>query len=151
MPRYGDDDELMAEITAAIEEVATVPPEAFVAARAAFRLRTVDQELELLTMLYDSSLEDEPLVRDASYISARNLTFQAGDLSLEVEMSGDSVIGQVVPPQLARIALVTVHGEFASADTDELGTFLLPRPAAGPVRLTCRTAVSSLLTDWISV
>ena len=148
---YDDDNELMAAIQRAVAESAIVPPGAFEVARVAFQLRAIDSELELLTMLYDSSLDGEAVVRGSSYVSAQYLTFQGNELTLEVEISTDNILGQVIPPQVASVSLVTSDGEFAACETDDLGGLLLPRPPSGHVRLACRTAASSLLTDWISV
>ena len=73
MARFDDDDDLMAELSAAVAEERLIPPGAFEDARAAFLLRGVDEELELLTILYDSLLDQESLVRGAEHASVRTL------------------------------------------------------------------------------
>lgn len=148
---FSDDDELMVEIQRALTEANDVPVYALEQARAAFELKTVDQELELLTMLYDSSKNFDIVVRDASFVAARTLSFVRGDMSVDLEMEAGWVLGQVMPPQLATVSILTVEGVFSTCDTDEVGTFRLRCPAVGSIRLTCTLGRLNLATNWISL
>ena len=145
------DDELMAELSAAVAEEHLVPADAVDDARGAFQLRAVDQEFALLTMLYDSMLDQEALVRGASLASVRTLTFQRGQLSLEIEVTDESIVGQVIPQQAAHVTLATRQAALGSAETDEWGSFMMPRPPVGSVRLIWSTASEKLVTDWFSL
>jgi len=145
------DDDLMAELSAAVAEERLVPADAVDDARGAFQLRAVDQEFALLTMLYDSLLDQEALVRGASRASVRTLTFQRGELSLEIEVTADNIVGQVIPQQVAHVTLTTRQAALGSTDTDEWGSFMMPRPAVGSVRLIWSTASEKLVTDWFSL
>lgn len=147
----GGDDELMAELKEAAAEELLVPPGAFDDARGAFQLRSVDQEFAILTMLYDSLLDQEALVRGASRAAVRTLTFQRGDLGLEIEVTEDSIVGQVIPQQAAQVTLATRQAAVSTADADEWGSFIIPRPATGSIRLIWSTATDKLVTDWFTV
>lgn len=141
----------MADIRQALAEVAAVPAAAVDAARAAYQLRDLDNELELLTMLYDSSIEYGAGTRSAAFVTARYMTFQGKDISLEVEISADHILGQVVPPQHATVSILTRTQSSTPHRTDALGGFTLGKPAAGPIRITCQTSTGTLQTDWISI
>lgn len=146
-----DDDDLMAELSAAIAEERLVPPGALEDALGAFQMRGVDEELALLTILYDSLLDQESLVRGAAHASVRNLTFKRGDFSVDIEVTDDGIVGQVIPERLAHVTLATRQATFATTDTDEWGNFLLPRPAGGSVRLIWVTGSEKLVTDWFNL
>jgi hypothetical protein len=87
-----DDDRLLAELREAVAEADQVTDRQREAARAAFTWRTVDAELAEL--LHDSALESTA-VRGADD-AARTLSFVSGPITLEVEIDGDTVMGQVV-------------------------------------------------------
>ena len=146
-----DDEQLMAELSAAIAEQQLVPPGAFEDAAGAFQLRGLDQELALLTILYDSLLDQQSLVRGAAHASIRTMTFSRGELSLEVEVTEDAIIGQVLPQQSANVTLATRQATVASTDSDEWGNFLLQRPTGGAVRLIWQTGSEKLVTDWFTL
>ena len=146
-----DDEQLMAELSAAVAEQRLVPPGAFDDATGAFQLRGLDQELALLTILYDSLLDQQSLVRGAAHATIRTMTFTRGQFSLEIEVTDDTIIGQVLPQQSANVTLATRQATVASTDSDEWGSFLLPRPAGGAVRLIWQTGSEKLATDWFTL
>jgi len=145
-----DDDDLMSELSAAVAEQQLVPPDALEDALGAFNLRGVDQELALLTILYDSLLDQESLVRGASQASVRTLTFTRGEFSLEIELTEDGIVGQVLPYQSANVTLVTRAAVVATIDTDEWGSFILPK-SGGSVRLIWSTGSEKMVTDWFNI
>ena len=57
------DDALMDELQEALRAARSVPPRVVEAARSAYAWRSIDEELELLTLSYDSSLAETTLVR----------------------------------------------------------------------------------------
>ena len=147
-----DDEQLIGAIGDAWHDVDQVPPEARELAEAVFELGGLDHELELLTLLYDSSREPDELSRSAgSYVVARYLTFQHELVTLELEIGPTAIIGQVVPVQPATLCLVTRSGAVEQIDTDELGGFAFDFPADRIIRLTCVTGASQLRTTWISL
>jgi hypothetical protein len=151
MARFDDDDDLMAELSQAVAEERLIPPGAEDDARAAFLLRGVDEELELLTILYDSLLDQESLVRGAAHASVRTLTFKRGEFSVDIEVAEDVIIGQVIPQQSAHVTLATRAATVSSTETDEWGSFTLPRPGTGSVRLVWETGAEKLVTDWFNL
>ena len=83
----------MAELAAAVEEEAAVSDRRRAAARAAFTWRTVDAELAEL--LHDSALDAGAAVRSGSD-GPRMLSFRRAAVTLEVEIDGDAVLGEVI-------------------------------------------------------
>ena len=109
MTEWSDDDELMAALAEAVAEGDAVTDRRRADAQAAFTWRTVDAEL--MELLHDSALEAGAAVRSAGETTERVLSFGAGELTLELELDGDVVIGQVLPGQLGTVALQRIDAE----------------------------------------
>lgn len=77
------------------------------------------------------------------------LTFTAGELTIEVEIGDGAVVGQLVPPQPARIRLDHPRGQ-TWVDADDLGRFSAEGIASGHLRLTCHPASGggAVQTAW---
>jgi hypothetical protein len=145
------DEELLAALRQALESRQAVSPAFVQAARGAFAWRTIDAELAQLT--YDSlaGREASPVARSEP-ASIRALTFTSPRLTIELEVAGDSLIGQVVPPQAATIRLQAQGGTEAVIATDEIGCFEIQPLPRGSFRLRCQTDASvDVLTSWISL
>jgi len=115
--------------------------------------RSVDDEPAAL--VYDSDLDADMFAAvRASTTSARQLTFKARDLELEMELSGAGrLVGQVVPPQAAEVE-VRHRGGTIGLETDELGFFHLGALPPGPVSFRCRPVgrtANSVATSWITL
>ena len=113
--------------------------------------RSVDDEPA--SLVYDSNLDPHLLASvRAGTRPARQLTFEAHDLALELELSGTGqLVGQLVPPQAAVVEL-RHHAGTTSLDTDELGCFRLEEMPVGPVSFRCQAtipAVRAVATSWI--
>ncbi|MGH9163937.1 MAG: hypothetical protein ACRDZW_00270 [Acidimicrobiales bacterium] len=151
MAEYSYDDlELLSRLAQVALRTDAVPPAVMAAARASFTWRTVDDELAELT--YDSGIVPE-LAGVRSYEGARQLTFEAPGLVLEMELSeGLQVVGQVVPPQPASIELRHPGGAIA-VQADDLGRFAVAGVPAGPVSLRCQglSGSAAITTDWLVV
>ena len=144
---YDCDEALLSALRAAVAGAPPVPQSAVDAARAAYAWRDVDVELALLTLAFDSCLEESAVVRDAGGAAGRTLVFEGDGLSLEVEL-GEGIEGQLIPPQPGRIELVDARGTLAETRANHMGCFRLPLPERGPVRLRCTTSGASGTTDW---
>jgi hypothetical protein len=123
-----------------------VPPEVLAAARASSTWRRVDEELAELTA---DSLDLAAGVRGGA---ARLLTFEAGGLTIEVEVSADGaglrVLGQVVPPQVARVRIEQPGGA-TDATADALGRFRATGVMSGSARFVCvPTGGVPVRTGW---
>jgi hypothetical protein len=146
-----DDEELLTALRQALSSSRAVPPEFVNAGKQAFAWRTIDAELAELT--YDSltSVEDAPSMR-AETASIRALTFTSPRLTIELEVVGDSLLGQIVPGQEAVVTVQPKSGTSAVVDADDIGRFLIQPMPAGLFRLRCRTAVGiETLTGWITL
>jgi hypothetical protein len=115
--------------------------------------RSVDDEPAAL--VYDSNLDAELLasVRTGGQ-ALRQLTFEAGDVVLELEISSTGhLTGQVVPPQTALVEL-RHRGGTTPVETDELGYFRVPAKPDGPVSVRWfpeRSPDRPVATSWITL
>jgi hypothetical protein len=147
-PNWSDDDELLLDLRRAL---ADAPEDDLVveAARAAFAWRTVDADLELAQLVHDSYVDDVGRTRGPEQDRPRTLSFQGTAQGVDIELGDSMIDGQLVPPRVAEVTLMTVDGAFATTTTDEVGCFVLPRPPRGPVRLECSADGSRMATQWV--
>ncbi|MEU6477396.1 hypothetical protein ABZ858_10975 [Streptomyces sp. NPDC047017] len=111
----------------------------------AYALHDLDARIAELT--FDSLLDAIP-VRGAADVP-RMLTFQAGELTVDVEVSGDGLLGQVMPPQPARIEVLHGPRPGAPLTADDLGRFTGEAPPAGPFALRLRAGGRLVVTEWL--
>jgi hypothetical protein len=148
----GVEDEILLEALArAIRSRRAVPPEWIAAAKNAFAWRNIDAELALLT--YDSTQAAVAAAATrAESASIRALTFSSPRLTIELEVTEDSLLGQVVPAQATMIEVETRDGAETSVSSDEIGCFSVHPTPVGSFRLRCRTAGSTdVFTGWITL
>jgi hypothetical protein len=143
------DDELLRELRAALDE-SSVDESVMCAAQAAFTWRTIDTELEILT-LQDSLANGGALIRDNGVEGRHVLAFHGERMSVEIEIDDAGMIGQLTPARPGQVTLVTPGGPQTTAQADEVGCFTLPPPAPGPLRLDCRVGSEHFVTDWVTV
>jgi hypothetical protein len=148
-PRWTDD-ELLRELRAALREP-PVDEKLIRAAQAAFTWRTVDADLEILSLETELAVSDTARVRGTGQGSPRMFAFHGERLSVEIEIDDDGIVGQLTPPGPARVTLVTADGPQAAADADEIGCFTLPAPPRGPMRLDCQRGSDRFLTEWTTI
>ena len=145
------DDALLEELRDALAQPPSVPDAVLDAAKAAFEFRTIDEELELLSLSYDSSTDQSVAVRGPAVDTPRMLVFDGEHLTIELELGEDVVMGQVVPPHADRIVLEGADGRRLETDADEAGFFLLRRPPRGPVRLHWHGQGARVVTQWMTI
>ena len=145
-----DDEVLLAALREAMKKRQDVPPEWVAAAKSAFAWRNIDAELALLT--YDSMQSPAAAAPTrAESASIRALTFSSPNLTIELEVAEDSLLGQVVPAQAAMVDVETRDGVETSVACDEIGCFSVHPIPVGSFRVRCRTADSAdVLTGWIT-
>jgi len=142
---YSTDDEgLMAELARAVDEVEAVPDHRRNAARAAFTWRTIDEELLALT--HDSLDMADAAVRGA--LDVRTLGFESDGMSLEIEVDGDRVFGQVLDTEVDEVVVESVEQGSSTSPVDASGVFSAVVPA-GPVRFGVRVGGALRHTPWI--
>ena len=127
-----DDDELLMRLRQAIRARRAVPPECVEAAKEAFAWHNIDAELAQLT--YDSTQGAGLAAATRSEAaSIRALTFTSPRLTIELEVTSDVVLGQIVPALGATIEVETQAGPEQPISTDEIGCFTIqpiPRGSA---------------------
>lgn len=145
-----DDEELLTALRQAISARQAVPPEFVAAGQNAFAWHNIDAELARLT--YDSTRDLAPAAATrAEAASVRSLTFTSTHLTIELEVTEDSLLGQLVPVQPAVIEVQTSAGGHTEVASDEIGCFSIQPVPVGPFRLRCRAARLDVLTGWITV
>jgi hypothetical protein len=147
---HDSDDALIQEVKEALARERAVPDQVIQAAMDAYDLRHLDAELELLSLSFDSLMADAAGVRGLAQDGPRMLVFDGEELTLELEIGDDVLMGQVVPARSDRVIVECADGRVDEADADDAGFFLLRRPAHGPIRLKLRQA-SNVVTGWISI
>lgn len=146
-----DDEQLLTALRQAVRARQAVPPEFVEAAKNAFAWHNIDAELAELT--YDSSRDAElaPSTR-AETASIRALTFTSAHLTIELEVTHDSLLGQIVPAQPGTIKVQLRDGAESTVTADNIGRFRIRPMPAGTFRLHCRTSADAdALTSWITM
>ncbi len=148
-----DDEQLLAALGEAMRAREAVPDEFVDMGKSAYTWHTIDAELAQLT--YDSSREQD---RDAAAslraetASIRALTFTSAHLSLELEVTESSLLGQIIPPRSGTIETQSRAGATTSTPVDEIGCFAVDPIPASPFRLRYRAADGTdVLTGWITL
>jgi len=137
------DDDLMARIRAAFEELDPVPAETMAAARAAIRRRDPDAALAALV----DDLVFPAGVRTAA--PTRLLTFTGSGITVELEVAQHTVTGRLTPPTSARIRLRHPAGD-RTAHADRTGRFTLPAVPPGLISLVFHLPdATSIVTSWV--
>ena len=139
-----DDDGLMEELARAMAQVAEVPDHRREAARAAFTWRTIDEELLALT--HDSLELADAAVRGA--LDVRTLGFETDGLSLQLEVDGDRVFGQVLDSNVDEVVVESVGEGSQTSPVDASGVFSVVVPA-GQVRFGVQVGGVLRRTPWV--
>jgi hypothetical protein len=149
-----DDDALIAALRQAIAARRAVPDEVVAAARNAFAWRDLDTDIdaELARLTYDSVAPAEPAMTRAEPATIRALTFTSSLLRIELEVTDDTLLGQVVPAQRADVEVQDAAGGVRQVAADEIGCFWIQPIPPGRFRLHCRTASGTdISTGWVSL
>jgi hypothetical protein len=145
MMSWTEDDGLMDELARAMEQEQSVPAHRRRAAYDAFTWRTIDEELMSLT--HDSALSATAAVRGAD--DARTLAFEGGGASVELEVDGTTVTGQVLlAGSRGEVTMQRADGESRAARTDASGFFTIA-DAVGTVRFAVEIGGTLRRTEWI--
>jgi len=145
------DEVLLGALRQAVRAFDAVPADFMAAAKGAYAWHSIDAELARLA--YDSSLDADPVMglRSES-ASIRALSFVSDRLSIEVEITSDGLLGQLIP---ARPGTVEVHepdGDIVTVPVDEAGCFAVEPKPGGPFRLRCHTGPETdVLTGWVTL
>jgi len=148
--RWDDDQCVLDDLAQAWREVAPAAEALTTRAHAAFSWRTVDDDLLLASLHFDSAVEPVTTSRAAAR-GPRLLVFTSTPLSMELEVLPDQLVGQLVPPEVADIVVETESGGVARVTSDERGFFIVAPLPESPLRLRCDTPTGRLVTDWVSL
>ena len=146
-----DDDRLLVALGQALRAREAVPSWFVETGRNAFAWHNIDAELAQLT--YDSN-EDrlQATVMRSETASIRALTFTSAHMSMELEVTGNSLLGQLLPPREGELEIHTRAGEISTTEVDEIGCFSVDPIPESPFRLRCHTADgTNVLTGWITI
>ncbi|MFI5932178.1 hypothetical protein [Actinoplanes sp. NPDC051494] len=142
------DDVLLAELREALAEE-PLPPDFAEAARAAFAWRTIDEELTLLEMSFDSQLPTGALAT-RSGAATRLLVFEGEGYRIDAELDpGPGLTGQLTPPSAGTVHCQSAHGTSTAAPIGETGAFTVDVPTHGAVRLRLQLPARTVVTGWI--
>ena len=146
-----DDERLLAALSEAMKARAAVPEWFIETGKNAFAWHNIDAELAQLT--YDSEQDRRALaVLRSETASIRSLTFTSAHLSVELEVTGNSLLGQLLPPRAGELEIQTRAGAVSTTEVDEIGCFSVDRIPDTPFRLHCRAADGTdVLTAWITI
>ncbi|MGW0769032.1 hypothetical protein [Streptomyces sp. NPDC002671] len=122
-----------------------VPAELRQLALDAFALH--DLEARVAELAFDSLVDALP-VRGVT-APPRMLTFRAGELTVDIEVTEEGLIGQVLPPGSASIEVLGGPRTARPVPVDTLGRFSSDTPPAGPFALRLRTGGEVVVTEWL--
>ncbi|MFE2279917.1 hypothetical protein ACFXAE_22315 [Streptomyces sp. NPDC059454] len=140
-----DDGLLEEELRQAAAVLDPLPPALLQIAVDAYALHDLDARVAELT--FDSLVDAIP-VRGATDVP-RMLTFTAGEVTLDVEVTAEGLMGQVLPPQPARVEVLGGPQTTAPLTADDLGRFTTATPPSGPFALRLRTGADVVVTEWL--
>lgn len=113
----------------------------------AFALHDLDSQIAELS--FDSVVDALP-VRGATG-APRMLTFHAGEVTVDVELTPQGLMGQVLPPRSARIEVLSGPQAGSPLTTDDMGRFTCDTSPVSPFALRLRTGGQVIVTDWLTV
>lgn len=145
--RWDDDRNLLNDLSDALHEASLASTIAEYG-KGAFAWATVDQDLVLASLNFDSSLE-RVSARRSDGSDGRVLVFAAAPLSLEIEVMPDHMTGQILPPGPGEVQVETSDGITHHVEANDAGFFYIPRKPVGSVRLRCDTPAGRLVTGWV--
>ena len=141
------DEQLLAELHEALNSVAQVPAEFVAVGKAAFAWRTVDAELAALAQ--EATDADALAGVRAERAAVRALSFLASDISIELEVTPDALLGQLVPARSGTIEVQTQEGGRQAVNVDESGWFSIRPLPSTMFRLHLQTANDNVITEWV--
>ena len=146
-----DDERLLSALSEAMKARRAVPSWFVETGKNAFAWHNIDAELAQLT--YDSNKDRlEATALRSETASIRALTFTSDHLTVELEVTEHSLLGQIIPPRTGTLEIHTRTGEISSAEVDQIGCFAVEPIPDSPFRLRCHTDDGSdVLTGWITL
>ncbi len=146
-----DDDQLLAALRTAVRAREAVPADWIEMARATYAWHTIDAELAELTLDSAAGLGASAPVRSEA-AGIRSLAFSSAHLTIELEVTGEGLLGQILPPREGTIEVQTQAGLADTARADVTGCFFVEPVPAGRFRLRCQTTDNiDAVTVWVTL
>jgi hypothetical protein len=145
------DDVLLAALGEALAAREAVPAWFVEAGKSAYAWHNIDAELAQLTF---DSLRDAEVTASTRSESAsiRALTFQSARFTIEVEITDDTLLGQLIPPQGGTAEMQTQAGHIGTTSIDDAGCFVIEPKPDSPFRLRVRTEdQADVVTGWLTI
>jgi hypothetical protein len=151
VPDSWDDEQLWEALREALRARQAVPSWFVETGKNAFAWHNIDSELAQLT--YDSQRDThEAMVMRAETASIRALTFTSAHLSMELEVTENSLLGQIIPARSGTLEIHPRNGESSATEVDELGCFSVEPIPPSPFRLRWRAPDGiDVVTGWITI
>ncbi|MGW3867422.1 hypothetical protein ACWEDZ_39115 [Streptomyces sp. NPDC005047] len=111
----------------------------------AFALHDLDARVAELT--FDSLVDAIPVRGETD--PPRMLTFRSDGVTVDVEVTADGLIGQLLPPGPAGIEVLSGPRAHARLTADDMGRFTGDAPPAGPFALRLWTGGEVVVTEWL--
>lgn len=145
-----DDEQLLTALREAMRAGEAVPSWFAETGKNAYAWHNVDADLAQLTCDSGADAELSAAARSET-ASIRALTFTSSRLSMDLEVAGGSVLGQIVPLRAGTLETHTNAG-VTTAPVDETGCFALDPKPVGPFRLRFWTTDGvDVVTGWITL
>lgn len=142
-----DDDALLAALKEALTTARHSQEQLIIAnAQDAFTFPTLDEEL--IRLVYDSLLESGQANATRELGESRRVTFQSKALSMEVEIAGGMIFGQIAPGGERQVTVEAADGTSVQSTTDELGCFSARLLSDTPFRFRIAQHGSTTVTEW---
>ncbi|GAA4431210.1 hypothetical protein GCM10023148_36220 [Actinokineospora soli] len=142
-PDWTDDARLLVDLRAALDGAAEVPEGFAAIGKSAFAWRDPDARIAELVEQERAALRDDAAVRA--------MTFAADGLGIELEITADALLGQLVPPGPGRVELHEPGGRVTAVDADDVGWFTVRHRPAGLFRLAVHADGGVVVTAWTRV
>lgn len=116
-------------------------------AQDAFSYAALDEELAHL--VFDSALEGDLVGTVRAADTTRMVIFECQALTMELELRGRDIVGQIGPPGPATVIVETSDGAMSEVHADDLGCFTArTSDPKGPLRFRVSRPGSSAITEW---
>jgi hypothetical protein len=146
-PWWNDDDALLAALNIALNPDEPVPDDVMRTAVTGYAWHDLDAELAALT--HDSAADDSELTRTrAEPAIPRALTFEASDVTFELEARPGGLAGLLVAAEGSELELQPSKGETIAVDVNRHGYFTIAPIPDVPFRLRCSRPSSVRRSSW---
>lgn len=146
---WRDDEVLLAALSEALASTRHPRHDQLIAdAQDAFSFSTITDEVAAL--VFDSMWEDKLETATRATSTVRTLVFESTELSLELEVTGRGVVGQVSPPASVEVIVERPNGRRTAVQTDDLGSFTMDAAISGPVRFHITSGDTTTVTEWVN-